>query len=51
MNLIFKGVNLYGDMIPFTSHVEIDGLLVTGQHPLSVFPAAKSLIRLLEEGI
>jgi len=34
--------------IPFTAHVEVDGLLVTGQNPLSAGPTAKALIKILE---
>lgn len=41
------GANLYSSLIPFTSHVEIDGLLITGQNPLSAGPAAKALIKVL----
>lgn len=31
-------------MIPFLSHTEVDGLLITGQNPLSAGPTAKALI-------
>lgn len=34
-------------LVPFLSHVVVDGLLVTGQNPLSAGPAAKALIELL----
>ena len=34
--------------VPFTSRVEIDGLLITGQNPASASPAAKALIEHLE---
>lgn len=34
-------------LVPFFSHVETDGLLITGQNPLSAGPAAKTLIDLL----
>ncbi|MEQ7802194.1 type 1 glutamine amidotransferase domain-containing protein [Pedobacter sp. ASV1-7] len=44
------GANLSSAMIPFVSHVEIDGLLVTGQNPLSAGPAARALIKVIEEG-
>lgn len=44
------GANLFSAMIPFISHVEIDGLLVTGQNPLSACPAARALIKVIEEG-
>ena len=33
----------------FASHVEVDGLLVTGQNPASSAPAAEAMIRMLEE--
>ncbi len=33
---------------PFLSHVEVDGLLITGQNPLSSGPAAKALIEALK---
>ena len=29
---------------PFLSHIEVDGLLITGQNPMSAGPAAKALI-------
>ena len=34
--------------IPYISHTEIDGLLITGQNPLSAGPTAKLLIKFLE---
>jgi len=34
-------------MVPFLSHVETDGLLITGQNPLSAGPTAKELIDFL----
>jgi len=34
--------------VPFMAHVEQDGLLITGQNPLSASPTAKKLIELLE---
>lgn len=34
-------------LVPFLSHVETDGLLITGQNPLSAGPTAKTLIDLL----
>ena len=33
---------------PFLSHVEVDGLLITGQNPLSSGPVAKALIEALK---
>lgn len=35
-------------LVPFLSHVETDGLLITGQNPLSAGPVARALIELLE---
>ncbi len=35
--------------LPFLSHVEVDGLLITGQNPLSAGPTAKALIEFLKE--
>jgi len=43
------GADFRSAALPFTSHVETDGLLVTGQNPLSAGPTAKALIALLEE--
>lgn len=34
--------------VPFLSQIEIDGLLVTGQNPLSAGPTAKKLIEVFE---
>ncbi|WP_316807181.1 type 1 glutamine amidotransferase domain-containing protein [Pedobacter agri] len=42
------GAEVKTALIPFLSHVETDGLLVTGQNPLSAGPAAKALIQLLQ---
>ena len=36
-------------MVPFLSHVETDGLLITGQNPLSAGPTAKALIEFLNQ--
>jgi putative intracellular protease/amidase len=35
--------------IPFNSHVEQDGLLITGQNPLSAGPTAQALIEMLDK--
>jgi len=43
------GAEVKTALVPFLSHVETDGLLITGQNPLSAAPAAKALIELLEE--
>ena len=42
------GAEVKTAVVPFLSHVETDGLLITGQNPLSAGPAAKALIELLE---
>lgn len=42
------GGNYHSALVPFTSHVEKDGLLITGQNPLSAGPTAKALIEHLE---
>ncbi len=44
------GADFKSAVLPFTSHVETDGLFVTGQNPLSAGPAAKALIALLKKG-
>lgn len=43
------GATVNTALMPFLSHVERDGLLITGQNPLSAGPTAKALIELLEE--
>lgn len=42
------GADFHSALVPFTSHVEVDGLLITGQNPSSAGPTAKALIRALE---
>ena len=42
------GAEVKTAVAPFLSHVEQDGLLVTGQNPLSAGPTAKALIEILE---
>lgn len=44
------GADFHSALIPMTSHVEIDGLLITGQNPLSAGPTAKALINVLGIG-
>lgn len=39
--------NVENSLIPFASHVKTDGLLITGQNPLSAGPAAKALLKQL----
>ena len=43
------GAEYHKAVVPFMSHVETDGLLITGQNPLSAGPTAKALIALLEK--
>lgn len=45
------GAEMYSALVPFVSHVEIDGLLVTGQNPLSAGPTAKALIKVLRQEV
>ena len=42
------GADYHAATIPFTSRVEIDGRLITGQNPASAAPAAKALLEVLE---
>ncbi|MES2454813.1 MAG: hypothetical protein V4594_04720 [Bacteroidota bacterium] len=42
------GAEVKTALIPFTSHVERDSILVTGQNPVSAGPTAKVLIEVLE---
>lgn len=42
------GADYHKAVIPFNSHIERDGLLITGQNPLSAGPTAKALIDMLE---
>ncbi len=42
------GADFHSAMIPFTSHIEVDGNLITGQNPASAGAAAEKLIELLE---
>ncbi len=41
------GVDYHKNTIPFLSHIEKDGLLITGQNPISAGPTAKALIESL----
>lgn len=41
------GAEVKTALLPFLSHVERDGLLITGQNPLSAGPTAKALIEVL----
>ena len=42
------GADFHSALVPFTSHVKEQGLLITGQNPSSARPTAKALIRVLE---
>jgi putative intracellular protease/amidase len=42
------GADFHSALIPYTTHIEEDGLLITGQNPLSAGPTAKALIKTLE---
>jgi putative intracellular protease/amidase len=42
------GADFHSALVPYTSHIERDGLLITGQNPLSAGPTAKALIKALE---
>ena len=42
------GADFHSALVPFTSHVEEDGLLITGQNPLSAGPTARAMIKALE---
>jgi putative intracellular protease/amidase len=42
------GAEVKTALVPFLTHVETDGLLITGQNPLSAGPTAKALIEVLE---
>lgn len=41
------GADYHKSAIPFVSHLEEDGLLITGQNPMAAGPAAKALIKAL----
>ena len=43
------GADYHTGAIPFLSHTEIDGLLITGQNPLSAGPTAEALVKFLED--
>lgn len=43
------GADYKTGLVPFISHTETDGLLITGQNPLSAGPTAKALLGYLEE--
>lgn len=45
--LIELGADYHKGAVPFLSHTEIDGLLITGQNPLSAGPTAEALINFL----
>ena len=43
------GADYHKNTVPFLSHVEEDGLILTGQNPLSAGPTAKALIDRLKK--
>lgn len=43
------GADYQTGLVPFIAHTETDGLLITGQNPLSAGPTAKALLAQLEE--
>ena len=43
-----RGADFHSALISKTSRVEEEGLLITGQNPLSAGPTAKALIKVLE---
>lgn len=46
--LVALGADFKSALVPFFSHVETDGLLITGQNPLSAGPTAMALIDFLQ---
>lgn len=46
--LKWLGADYHKAILPFGSHVEVDGLIITGQNPASALPTAKALIEVLE---
>lgn len=42
------GADFHAALLPYTIHIEEDGLLITGQNPLSAAPAARALLKRLE---
>ena len=45
------GADFHSSLVPFTSHIEVDGLLITGQNPASAGPSATALIELMESRV
>lgn len=45
------GADYHSATIPFTSHLEEDGLFITGQNPMAAGPAAHALIKALEKNV
>jgi putative intracellular protease/amidase len=41
------GADFHAAVVPYTTHIEEDGLLITGQNPSSAGPTAKALIKVL----
>lgn len=42
------GADFRSALIPYTPHVEVDGLIITGQNPASAARTAKEMVKLLE---
>jgi putative intracellular protease/amidase len=42
------GADFHAALVPYTAHIEKDGLLITGQNPSSATPTAQALIKALE---
>ena len=43
-----KGAEIKSALVPFTTHVEQDGTIITGQNPVSAGPTARKLIEVLD---
>jgi putative intracellular protease/amidase len=43
------GADYHSGLVPFVSHIEQDGHLITGQNPLAAGPTAQAVIRALEK--
>jgi putative intracellular protease/amidase len=45
-----NGAHYKKNLIPFTSHVEVDGRLITGQNPQSARAVGEALVERLHRG-
>lgn len=43
-----KGAEIKSALVPFTTHVEQDGTIITGQNPVSAGPTARKLVEVLD---